>query len=52
MAALAETLTLKVELPPAVTEVGLKLPVTPAGRPLAEKLTVWAEPEVTAVETV
>src|SRR5436305_13287799 len=38
--------------PPAVTDVGLNVAVAPEGRPLAERLTVWAEPEVTAVDTV
>ena len=40
---------LRVELPPAVTALGLKLPVAPAGSPLRLRLTVWAEPLVTAV---
>jgi hypothetical protein len=38
-----------VELPPAVTEVGLRLAVAPVGMPLADRLTVAAEPAVTAV---
>src|SRR5438132_98648 len=37
---------------PAVTDAGLKLTVVPAGRPLALRLTVCAEPLVTAVEIV
>ena len=41
-----------VDEPPAVTEAGLNDAVAPAGRPLAEKVTVCAEPLVTAVETV
>ena len=40
------------ERPPAVTEVGLKLAVAPAGTPLTDKLTVSAVPETTAVEMV
>src|SRR5207302_10604679 len=38
--------------PPAVTDVGLNVAVAPEGSPLADRLTVWAEPEVTAVDTV
>jgi uncharacterized membrane protein len=34
---------------PAVTELGLKLALAPAGRPLALSATDWAEPLVTAV---
>ena len=45
----APTLTVIVEEPPAVTEAGLKLTVVPAGWPLALRLTVCAEPVVTAV---
>src|SRR5439155_2423556 len=41
-----------VDAPPAVTDAGLKLTVVPAGWPLALRLTVWAEPLVTAVEIV
>ena len=37
--------------PPEVTEVGLKLAVAPAGRPLALRLTVPADPVVTPVLT-
>src|SRR5664280_3894765 len=44
--------TVMVELPPAVTDVGLKVTVVPDGAPLALRLTVWATPLVTAVETV
>jgi hypothetical protein len=43
-------LTVIVEEPPAVTDAGLKLTVVPAGWPLALRLTVCAEPLVTAVE--
>ena len=43
------TLRVMVEEPPAVTEAGLKLTVVPAGWPLALRLTVCAEPLVTAV---
>ena len=38
-----------VELPPAVTEVGLNEAVTPDGRPLAARATDSAEPETRAV---
>ena len=41
-----------VDEPPAVTEAGLNDAVAPAGSPLADRDTVWAEPEVTAVATV
>jgi hypothetical protein len=41
-----------VDEPPAVTDVGLNVALAPLGRPLADNDTVWAEPEVTAVETV
>ena len=44
--------TVKVELPPAVTEVGLSDDVAPAGVPLTERLMVSAVPETTAVEMV
>ena len=43
--------TESVELPPAVTEAGLKLAVAPAGTPLTENETVSAVPLVTAVAT-
>src|SRR5215510_1278221 len=42
----------RVELPPAVTLAGLKLPVTPDGSPVTVRLTVCAAPAVTAVVTV
>jgi hypothetical protein len=51
-AALAAAVRVSVLLAPAGTEVGLKLAVTPAGRPAIERFTVCALPEVTAVETV
>lgn len=40
------------ELPPALTEVGLKDAVAPLGTPEILKLTVCVPPEVTAVEIV
>ena len=40
------------EDPPAVIGLGLKLTVVPEGWPLALRLTLWAEPLVTAVEIV
>ena len=51
-AADAATLTVIVDDPPAVTDDGLKLTVTPVGRPLALSATVCAEPPVTAVKIV
>ena len=46
------TLNVSVELPPAVTTLGLNDAVAPAGRPLAESVTLSAEPLTTAVEIV
>jgi hypothetical protein len=46
------TASVSVELPPAVTEPGLKDAVAPVGSPLAESVTFSAEPLVTAVEIV
>ena len=46
------TLTVIVEEPPAVTEVGLNDTVVPDGTPLALNATDCAEPLVTDVETV
>ena len=51
-AAAVPTLTVRVELPPAVTEVGLSEAVAPAGAPLTESDTDPALPAVTAVEIV
>src|SRR6058998_2092972 len=44
--------TVRVELPPAMTDGGANVPVAPEGNPVTEKLTVWAVPEVTAVVTL
>ena len=41
-----------VDEPPAVTDDGLNDAPAPDGRPLADSDTVWAEPDVTAVDTV
>ena len=49
---LVATPKVSVELPPALTEPGLKEAVTPAGSPLAESVTVSADPLRTAVEMV
>jgi len=43
------TARVKVELPPAVTLVGLSVAVVPAGAPPALRLIVSAEPLTTAV---
>ena len=51
-AVVASTLSVSVELEPAVTVEGLNEAVAPAGIPLAESVTVSAEPLVTAVEIV
>jgi hypothetical protein len=48
----ADVLIVSVEVPPAVTDAGLKLAVAPEGSPLALKDTDWADPLVTAVEIV
>jgi len=45
-------LMVKFELPPAVTEVGLNDEFVPLGAPPTDSATVWADPEVTAVEIV
>src|SRR5206468_11840707 len=42
----------RTELPPAVTEAGLKVPVAPAASPLTDRLTVPAGPDVACVLTV
>ncbi len=44
--------TVIVDVAPDCTEEGLKETLTPAGRPLAERFTVWALPEETVVRTV
>src|SRR5574342_897459 len=49
---LVKVLMVMVDEPPAVTDGGLNDALAPAGRPLAENVTVSAEPEVTAVLTV
>src|SRR6266540_4842039 len=48
----AEVLIVRAEDAPEVTDDGLKLAVAPLGRPLADRLTVCALPEVVAVATV
>ena len=52
MAAELDTVTVRVELLPAVTVVGLSEAVTPAGTPLTLKLIDSGEPLITAVEIV
>src|SRR5262245_50874050 len=49
---LADVEMVSADEPPASTEVGLNDAVAPVGRPLAEKVTVSAEPLVSAVLTV
>ena len=51
-ATLAPTLTVSVELPPAVTDAGLRLAVGPAGEMVFARLMVPAVPEVRAVPIV
>jgi len=48
----APTLSVSVELPPAATDPGLKDADAPEGSPLAESVTVSADPLITAVEMV
>jgi len=48
----AAVVIVKVELPPAVTEVGLNKAVAPAGKPLSEKPTVPVNPPSAVVLTV
>jgi hypothetical protein len=52
VAALLETTIDSVELPPVVTEVGLRVAVTPVGAPLTLRLIVSAEPLTSVVEIV
>jgi hypothetical protein len=52
VAVLAPTVNVSVELPPELTLAGLNEAVVPEGRPLAERLMVWAAPVVSAVEMV
>jgi hypothetical protein len=48
----ALVVTVSVELPPAVTVVGLNEAVAPVGRPEAARVIVSALPATSAVETV
>jgi len=47
-----DTVSLSVELPPDVTDAGVKLALTPEGRPEIDRLTVCAEPDNVEVITV
>ena len=49
---LAESVRVELPLPGAVMEAGLKLAVTPAGNPDADKETAELNPPLTAVEMV
>ena len=51
--AVLETVSVKFDVPEpgAAMEVGLKLPVTPEGRPVADKATAALKPPETAVVT-
>src|SRR5438067_3269378 len=51
-AAAVPVFTVSVELPPAVTEVGFRVAVAPAGVPLTERSMVSAVPDTSAVEMV
>jgi hypothetical protein len=46
-----ETVKVKCDEPAPVIEVGLKLPVTPEGMPVADKVTLDLKPPDTAIET-
>jgi hypothetical protein len=48
----AEVVTVIREVPPAVTAGGLNVALAPDGRPLADSVTVSAEPSTTEVPTV
>jgi hypothetical protein len=48
----AATVTVRVELPPAPTLVGLNVPLAPEGRPLTDSAMFCEAPEITAVFTV
>src|SRR6266545_1710659 len=52
LAAEAVVVTVMVAVPPAVTDAGVKLAVTPAGAPDADSATGCAVPDTTAVDTV
>src|SRR5437773_771307 len=52
VAAVVVVAMVRTELPPAVTDAGLKEPVAPAPSPLADKVTVRAMPDATCVLTV
>ena len=49
--AVLETVRVKSEVPEPVTEVGLKLPVTPLGMPVAESATAESNPPVAVTVT-
>src|SRR5689334_7963445 len=51
-AAVADADTVSVAEPPAVTEVGLRVTLTPAGAPVADSATDCAVPPTTDVDTV
>jgi hypothetical protein len=44
--------TVRIEVPPALTDAGLNEPVAPAGNPLTERLTGRGAPDVACVVTV
>lgn len=48
----ADEVRVSVEDPPAVTEVGTKAPLTPAGRPITASATLSAVPDLSAVDTM
>src|SRR5438552_46708 len=52
VAVVVAVVTVRIELPPAVTDAGANPPLAPAGNPATDRLTLWADPEVTWVLTV
>ena len=49
--AFLDTVSVKSDEPEPVIDVGLKLPVTPEGMPVADKATAESKPPETAIET-
>ena len=49
--AVLDTVRVKSDVPEPVTEVGLKLPVTPVGMPVAERVTAESKPPVAVTVT-
>jgi hypothetical protein len=52
VAVVVVVVTVRIELPPAVTDAGENAPLVPEGNPVTDRLSVWADPDVTWVLTV